>query len=157
MKARCAILALLAASIGAQQKLSPVDEAGYRAILKSNTGTVLLVDFWATWCAPCRQEMPLLSRLDSRLKDKRFRLVTISADEPEQEPAAVEFLKKSGVTGAAYLRRAKDDDKFINSVDAKWSGALPALFLYDRQGKLVKSFVGETELSVIEAAIRKIL
>ena len=157
MKARCAILALLAASIGAQQKLSPVDEAGYRAILKSNTGTVLLVDFWATWCAPCRQEMPLLSRLESRLKDKRFRLVTISADEPEQEPAAVEFLKKSGVTGAAYLRRAKDDDKFINSVDAKWSGALPALFLYDRQGTLVKSFVGETELSVIEAAIRKIL
>ncbi len=157
MKARCAILALLAASIGAQQKLSPVDEAGYRAILKSNTGTVLLVDFWATWCAPCRQEMPLLSRLESRLKDKRFRLVTISADEPEQEPATVEFLKKSGVTGAAYLRRAKDDDKFINSVDAKWSGALPALFLYDRQGTLVKSFVGETELSVIEAAIRKIL
>jgi len=157
LKARCAILALLAASIGAQQKLSPVDEAGYRAILKSNTGTVLLVDFWATWCAPCRQEMPLLSRLDSRLGDKRFRLVTISADEPEQEPAAVDFLKKSGVTGAAYLRRAKDDDKFINSVDAKWSGALPALFLYDRQGKLVKSFVGETELSVIEAAIRKIL
>ena len=157
MKARCAILALLAASIGAQQKLSPVDEAGYRAILKSNTGTVLLVDFWATWCAPCRQEMPLLSRLESRLKDKRFRLVTISADEPEHEAAAVEFLKKSGVTGAAYLRRAKDDDKFINSVDAKWSGALPALFLYDRQGTLVKSFVGETELSVIEAAIRKIL
>ncbi len=101
--------------------------------------------------------MPLLSRLDSRLGDKRFRLVTISADEPEQEPAAVDFLKKSGVTGAAYLRRAKDDDKFINSVDAKWSGALPALFLYDRQGKLVKSFVGETELSVIEAAIRKTL
>ena len=157
MKARCAILALLAATIGAQQKLSPVDEAGYRAILKSNTGTVLLVDFWATWCAPCRQEMPLLSRLDGRLRDKRFRLVTISADEPEQEAAAVEFLKKSGVSGAAYLRRAKDDDKFINSVDAKWSGALPALFLYDRQGKLVKSFVGETELSVIEAAIRKIL
>ena len=86
-------------------------------------------------------------------RDKRFHLVTISADEPEQEPAAVEFLKKSGVTGAAYLRRAKDDDKFINSVDAKWSGALPALFLYDRQGTLVKSFVGETELSVIEAAI----
>jgi thiol-disulfide isomerase/thioredoxin len=157
LKGRCAIVALLAAAAGAQQKLSPVDEAGYRAILKSNTGTVLLVDFWATWCAPCRQEMPLLSKLESRLRDKRFRLVTISADEPEQEAAAVEFLKKSGVSGAAYLRRAKDDDKFINSVDAKWSGALPALFLYDRRGKLVTSFVGETEVSAIEAAIRKIL
>jgi thiol-disulfide isomerase/thioredoxin len=154
---RYAILALLAVAVVGQQKLSPVDETGYRAILKSNTGNVLLVDFWATYCAPCREEMPRLSKLESRLRDKRFHLVTISADDPEQEAAAVEFLKKGGVSGPAYLRRAKDDDKFINSVDAKWSGALPALFLYDRQGKLVKSFVGETELPVIEAAIRKIL
>src|SRR4051812_8263762 len=157
MMRRWAVLALLAAALSGQQKLAPVDEAGYRTILKSNAGSVTLVDFWATWCAPCRQEMPLMAKLDSRLRDKRFRLVTISADDPEQEPAAVEFLKKSGISGTAYLRRAKDDDKFIASVDAKWSGALPALFLYDRQGKLVRSFVGETEMAVIEAAIRKIL
>jgi len=151
------ILALSALVLGAQEKLSPVDESGYRAILKSNSGRVALVDFWATWCAPCRQEMPLLAKLEGRLRDKGFRLVTISADDPEQAPAAVEFLKKSGISGPAYLRRAQDDDKFINSVDPKWSGALPALFLYDRQGKLVKSFIGETEISTIEAAIREIL
>ena len=154
---RCTLLALLAASLGAQQKLAPVDEAGYRTILKSNIGSVALVNFWATWCAPCRQEMPHLAKLESGLRDKRFRLVTISADEPEQEAAAVEFLKKSGISGTAYLRRAMDDDKFIAAVEAGWSGALPALFLYDRQGKLVKSFVGETEMAVIEAAVRKLL
>ena len=151
------ILALSALVLGAQEKLSPVDESGYRAILKSNSGRVALVDFWATWYAPCRQEMPLLAKLEGRLRDKGFRLVTISADDPEQAPAALEFLKKSGISGPAYLRRAQDDDKFINSVDPKWSGALPALFLYDRQGKLVKSFIGETEISTIEAAIREIL
>src|SRR5882672_11002138 len=64
---RCAVLALFAASLGAQQKLAPVDEAGYRTILKSNVGNVALVNFWATWCAPCRQEMPQLAKLEARL------------------------------------------------------------------------------------------
>jgi thiol-disulfide isomerase/thioredoxin len=115
------------------------------------------VDFWATWCAPCREEMPLLAKLELGLREKGFRLVTVSADDPGQERAAVDFLKKSGIGGPAYLRRAADDDKFINSVDPKWSGALPALFLYNRQGKLVKSFAGETGMADLEAAIRSAL
>jgi hypothetical protein len=69
----------------------------------------------------------------------------------------VEFLDKSGISGVKYLRRAKDDDEFIASVEPTWSGELPALFLYDRQGKLVKSFLGETEMATIEAAIQKLL
>ena len=157
MRIRLAIPLTVAAALWSQQKLSPVDESGYRTMLKSNAGSVVLVDFWATWCAPCRKEMPVLAKLDERLRQKRFHLVTISADEPEAEAAAVDFLKKSGISGTAYLRRAKDDDKFIGSIDPKWSGELPALFLYDRQGRLAKSFTGETEIAVIEAAIQKIL
>jgi thiol-disulfide isomerase/thioredoxin len=138
----------------AQQKLSSIDEVGYRAMLKSNAGQLTLVDFWATWCAPCREEMPRLAELHGRLREKGFHLVTVSADDPGQQRAAVDFLIKSGIDGAAYLRRAKDDDKFINAVDPKWSGALPALFLYDRQGKLLQSFTGETDMGALEAAIR---
>jgi thiol-disulfide isomerase/thioredoxin len=152
-----AILFLLAAVACAQQKFTPVDESGYRAMLKSNAGNVVLVNFWATYCAPCREEMPQLAKLDQRLRAKRFHLVTVSADEPEQEQAAAQFLQKSGVSGALYVRRAKDDDKFVTAIDAKWSGALPASFLYDRRGKLVKSFTGETKMAVIEAAIQKLL
>ena len=157
MMRRVAIALLGAAAVWGQQKLAPVDESGYRALLKSNAGKVTLVDFWATWCAPCRKEIPLLAQLDGRLRGKGFQLVTISADEPEQERAAVDFLKKSGIGGPAYLRHAKDDDAFIRAVDPKWSGALPAMFLYDRQGKLVKSFSGETNVAALEAAIRKLL
>jgi thiol-disulfide isomerase/thioredoxin len=147
----------MAAAIWPQQKLAPLDESGYRALLKSSAGNVVLVDFWATWCAPCRKEMPLLAKLDARLRAKRFKLITVSADEPEQQQAAADFLAKSSISGAAYLRRAQDDDKFISSIEPKWSGALPALFLYDRQGKLVKSFLGETEIATLEAAIQKLL
>jgi hypothetical protein len=57
----------------------------------------------------------------------------------------------------AYILRVEGDDKFISSVDSAWSGALPALFLYDRAGRKVKSWVGEPETEEIEAAVLKLL
>lgn len=141
----------------AADKLQAVDEAGYQKLVTANRGKVVLVDFWATWCKPCRAEMPELAKLSARLKDKGFQLVTISADEPEKETEAQKFAAQSGITWPAYIRKANDDDKFINSVDPKWSGALPAMILYDKTGKRVKSFIGETPVKDIEAAVSKLL
>ena len=57
-----------------------------------------------------------------------------------------------------YLLKTADNDKFYPAVDAKWSsGELPALFLYDRSGKKVRSFFGETSIADLEAAISKLL
>jgi thiol-disulfide isomerase/thioredoxin len=138
-------------------RLAPIDEAAYHRMIASGKGRVVLVDFWATWCDPCRAEMPVLVRLQSRFRGRGLDLVTISCDEPEQEAGAIEFLRKTGVTSPGYIKHARSDEKFIDSVDAKWSGALPALFLYDRQGHLVKSFIGESDVNDIEAAIRRVL
>jgi thiol-disulfide isomerase/thioredoxin len=138
-------------------KLPPLDEAGFPKLLASHKGKVVLVDFWATWCEPCRAEMPALAKMAKELAPKGLVVITVSADEPEDNALAVEFLKKAGYDGPAYLKIAKSDDAFINLVDPKWSGGLPAMFLYDRAGKKVKSFIGETEKSVLEAAIKKLL
>jgi thiol-disulfide isomerase/thioredoxin len=142
------------ASFGA---LTTVDEAGFQKIVNAHKGTVVLYQFWATWCAPCRAEMPQLIRLEAQLKAQGFELVTISADEPEQDAAAEKVLKQLAVRAPLYRKQAQSDDNFINSIDKKWSGALPALFLYDKQGHKVRSFIGETEISTVEAAIRKLL
>ncbi len=138
-------------------KLSPLDEAGYQKLVAAQKGKAVLINFWATWCEPCRAEMPALAKLHAKLKAKGFILITVSADEPEDEPQARAFLAKSGINGPAYLKQAKNDDKFINSIDPKWSGALPATFLYDKTGKKVQSFIGEAEIDTIEAAITKLL
>ncbi len=143
-----------AAVLSGQPRLSPIDEAGYRKLLAQHKGQVLLVDFWATWCEPCLVELPQLVKLQGKLRG-RFKLITVSADEPEQEADAARIVQKFGVPPPAYIKRVQDDQIFIDSVDPKWSGALPALFLYDRQGRRVQSFIGETEIAVIEAAIRK--
>ncbi len=137
--------------------LTPVDEPGFQKLLRAHRGKVVLYDFWATWCEPCRAELPQLVRLQAKLKARGFELVTISADEPEQASDAEKLLKKSGAPLPAFRKQALHDDQFINAIDAKWSGALPALFLYDRSGHKVASFIGETEIGVIESAIQKLL
>ena len=137
--------------------LTPVDEAGFQKLVDSHKGKVVLYQFWATWCAPCRAEMPQLIRLEAKLRSEGFELVTISADEPEQDAAAEKVLKQLPVRAPLYRKQAQNDDNFINSIDRKWSGALPALFLYDKNGRKVQSFIGETEITVVEAAIRKLL
>lgn len=152
---RRSLLALFAAApAAAQARFAPLDEDGYRRVIAESKGSVVLVDFWATWCVPCREEMPRVVALSRKLG---VRLVTVSCDEPEQEKGALDFLAKNRAPGPFYLKRASDDDKFINSVDPKWSGALPALFLYSRQGRQAKSFIGETDMNALEAALRKLL
>ena len=137
--------------------LTPVDEAGYQKAVAAQKGKVVLVNFWATYCVPCRKEMPALVALETRLKSKGFQLVTISADEPEQESQARTFVEQTRMPAPAYIRRAKDDDKFVAAIDPKWSGALPASFLYDRRGNKIRSFYGEVNLQDLEAAIQKLL
>lgn len=148
---------LCAALVAAQVRLTPLDENVYRRMLASHKGQVILVDFWATWCAPCLEELPQLVRLEAKYRAHGLRLIPISCDEPEDESKALSFLRKAGVSFPGYRKQVADDEKFILSVDPKWSGALPALFLYDRTGRLVRSFVGEADLSAVEKAIHKLL
>ncbi len=146
----------LAAS-GPAVPLVPINEAGFQKLVDSHKGKVVLYDFWATWCAPCRAEFPQLILLEEKLRSQGLEVVTISADEREHKAAAEKFIQMFRVQGPAYLKQADDDDHFINAIDPKWSGALPALFLYDKAGHKVRSFIGETDMAALQAAIRKLL
>lgn len=154
MKTWILLLAALAASA---EPLAKINEISYPKMLAAQKGKVVLVDFWATWCVPCRKEMPELAKLEAKLKARGLVLIPISADEPENEAGAREFLTKSGVKMQGYLKAPKDDDAFIRAIDPKWSGELPALVLYDKTGKKTQIWKGETSVAAIEAAVLKLL
>ena len=155
---RLAFAVLLATgALSAQSKLTPLNVTSFPKMLVAHKGKIVLVDFWATWCVPCRAEMPQLVKLSEKLRARGFDFVTVSSDEPAKEPDAFKVLMQNAVSAPFYLKKAEDDDKFYNSVDTKWSGEIPAMFIYDRSGKRVRSFLGETPVKDLEAAIQKLL
>ncbi len=92
-----------------------------------------VVNVWATYCAPCREEFPDLVRLHEAYKVRGLRLVLVSADFEDQLPNARAFLAENGVDFPSYLKR-EPDSEFIEAMDSGWSGALPATWIYDAKG-----------------------
>jgi thiol-disulfide isomerase/thioredoxin len=171
MLRRSALLALLIALVlgarpGASQqaasqqaapaKLTPLTVDAYNRLIASHKGRVVLVDFWATYCVPCRTEIPELVKLAAQLRPRGLDLIVVSADEPEQEPQARKFI--SGKAPAPlYIKSADDNDKYVAAIHPRWEGELPANFVFDRTGKKVKVFIGEVPTKDIEAVIEKLL
>lgn len=137
--------------------LVPVNEAGFQKMVDAHKGKVVLYDFWATWCAPCRAELPELVMLERKLRSQGVQVVTISADDREHRAGAEKFIKMFDVQGTTYIKQADDDDHFFDAIDPKWNGALPALFLYDKNGHMARSFIGSTDMAALERAIHKLL
>jgi len=162
---RRAIVALLflfgvrATSAAAPSRLAgELDAAGLRQAVARERGHVVLVNFWATWCVPCREEFPSLSRLPERNRDAGLRVVGVSTDFEKQRTAVEKFLAERRPPFPNYHRkRGGDDQDFIEAVDPSWGGELPFSVLYDRSGRKVRAFSGKLPIAAAEREIRKLL
>jgi len=121
-----------------------VDAEGLKALLAERKGRTVLVNFWATWCVPCREEFPDLDRLERELSPRGFSVVGISTDFASQTAAVGEFLQKMRPSFVNYRKKSGGDDQpFIEAVDPKWGGELPFSVLYGPDGSRVKTLSGK--------------
>ncbi len=117
--------------------------------LQKFNGKVVLIDFWASWCPPCRKSLPELAQMQKRHPGMALMAITID----EEKEKAIDFLKTRD-SNTIYLHDPKHDIAALFDL-----GGMPSAFLIDKQGKLRQRFDGysESELKNIETEITKLL
>jgi thiol-disulfide isomerase/thioredoxin len=127
-----------AAAAAAPAPATPrLEVAGLPAILaavRAPGARAVVVNVWASWCEPCREEMPDLLRFYRDNRARGLRLVLVSADDEGERAEVERVLGAAAFDGPAFIKQG-DDMAFINGLDPRWSGELPSTFVFDGQGQ----------------------
>jgi len=142
-------------------KVTEIREDGLKSLLGASAAQSrpLLVNFWATWCTPCREEFPDLVRVRERFPEAALDFVTVSLDDVSDIETTVPTFLAEMRAGRmpAYLLNAEDEGVAAALVDATWQGELPATFLFDRAGALAFRHTGRIKPAELAAAVEKTL
>ena len=133
--------------------LDTINEQGIRGLIKNHSDKLRLINVWATWCGPCETEFPELVAINHMYRKRDFEFISISADEPGRKDKALQFLQKQQASVKNYIFSGDSKYQLIESVDAKWPGALPYTLLVEPGGKIVFAKEGIIDPAELKKAI----
>lgn len=138
--------------------VSPIDTEALKGLITQQRERPLLVNFWATFCDPCRDEFPDLVKIDKEYRPQSLDFVTVSLDDIDQLKTDVpKFLSSMNATMPAYLLNVTDPEPAINFIDRRWQGDLPATYLYNEKGEVVYKHIGRVNTTELREAIEKVV
>ncbi|SEL87521.1 TlpA disulfide reductase family protein [Parapedobacter koreensis] len=123
----------------AQERVSLITLDGLEKRLFNGGDTTFVVNFWATWCAPCVAEMPHFEKLQQHYQSKPLRVLFVSLDARKYQDAVLNFVNAKGLKNEVLILDERDEQYFIPQISAEWSGAIPAT-LFVNTGKGVRIF-----------------
>ena len=124
---------------------------------KEGDNKTYVVNFWATWCAPCVKELPYFERVNKEYKDKNVEVLLVSLDFPKKkESKLITFIAKKNIQSEVVLLDDVNEQFWIADISEKWSGALPATLIYnkDKREFYEKSFTEEELQKEIQSFIK---
>jgi thiol-disulfide isomerase/thioredoxin len=138
--------------LGAAPEFTLKDLGGAPVSLVDSAGQVRLVDFWATWCAPCKEEIPWLIEFHRKYGEQGFKIIAIN---PEEEVDIVRaFVKAREIP---YTNLAGTDESFEAIRDSYDVMSYPTAYLIDGEGNIVMEFRGTKSKKIVERKIREML
>jgi len=124
--------------LSAQDKpVHMVNFSGFESYLNRKSDTVYVINFWATWCGPCRKELPDLELIHQHFSDQKVKVLLVSLDFPDQRDKGLkQFLVTNNITAQVLLLNDPDANAWIDKVDPAWTGSLPATLIYKGSDRL---------------------
>ena len=127
-----------------------------KPLLEKQDGKTYVINFWATWCAPCVKELPAFEKLNEEYASKNVEVILVSLDFPKQvEKRLLPFINKKNLKSKVILLDDVDEDVWIKDIDSTWSGALPATLIYSAKGR--KFFEQSFDYELLETELKTLL
>ncbi len=126
---------------------------GVLAEIKELKRPLVLINFWASWCAPCKEELPALYNLQKQYADQGLQVVLISIDDAVDIPLAQQYLEENKFDLPSYFK-GDQPLTFVTKFFPKWSGAIPANVLLGSEMQILDSWEGESSFEEFEQRIK---
>ena len=121
------------AQSGREKSVQIVNFDQLEPYLHSNSDTVYLVNFWATWCAPCIKELPAIKAVEEKYANEKFKVLLVSLDMVnELNSRLVPFIQSKNITSDVFLLNDPNQNRWIDKVDPNWSGEIPFTLIYGK-------------------------
>jgi thiol-disulfide isomerase/thioredoxin len=132
-----------------------VDYEGFKSRIEQNSDTTYVVNFWATWCKPCIEEMPVFEALIQKTINRPVKVLMVSLDFIQDLSKLKEFLKNNPLKTDVFLLNAPDQNAWIGKIDASWSGGIPATLVLNKQKSKRKFIEKQVKLTELEAILQE--
>jgi thiol-disulfide isomerase/thioredoxin len=149
------LLALALTAHGQQAEIIKLGQL--QELIQAKTDHVKVINFWATWCAPCIKELPLFEKLGQERPDVKVTLVSMDLDLDPNPEKVHKFVARKKLQSKVFILDEKDPNSYIEQIDKNWSGALPATIIINGktgQRKFVGKELHEGELEKLIAEVQ---
>jgi thiol-disulfide isomerase/thioredoxin len=158
MKKLVTILLCLAAGASFSQSAEVVKLHKLQELIAANSGNIEVINFWATWCAPCIKELPLFEKITAeKHPDIHVTLVSMDLDLDPNPEKVYKFIARKNIQSRVLLLEEKNPNAWISQIDKEWSGALPATIVINQKTgkrKFVEKELHDGDLEKLIAEVR---
>ncbi len=151
-------ISILATSFTVQaQKTEIIKLEQLQELIEAKTDHIKVINFWATWCAPCIKELPLFEKLGQERSDVKVTLVSMDLDLDPNPEKVHKFVARKKLQSQVLMLDERDPNSYIDQIDKNWSGALPATIIINGktgQRKFVGKELHEGELEKLIAEVQ---
>lgn len=138
-----------------EKAVTLADLDAIKQTMQKSRGRTLVVHFWATWCLPCLKELPIVNRFAQEMRGQGIDVLSLSLDDPKATARVAKVLGETAPALTRAIAKVDDPDAFIAQFDRKWEGAIPALFVFDAQGRVRGRHIGEATRPDLDALVRE--